>query len=117
MKFLVDEMFSPQVAQRLADLGHDALHVRDIGLAGATDDEVLRFASREGRVVVTENAVDFVTMLDAAVGAGEVPPPVVLALKRTLPASAGGTAHALPERLTRWAEDHPDPYPHVHWLG
>jgi hypothetical protein len=90
VKFLVDEMFSPQVAQRLTDLGHDALHVRDIGLAGATDDEVLRCEPRKPR------------RRDG---------------QRRRQASAGGMAHALAKRLTRWAEDHPDPYPHVHWLG
>lgn len=38
MKFLIDEMFSPTLARRLSDLGHDARHVPDLGLAG--DDEV-----------------------------------------------------------------------------
>ena len=116
MRFLIDEMFSPAVARHLTDLGHDARHVRDVGLAGRTDDEVFDRATAGERVIVTENAVDFVAVLDAAVGAGAVTPPVVLALKRTLPADAGAMANELAKRLARWADNHADPYRHVHWL-
>jgi Domain of unknown function (DUF5615) len=116
VRFLIDEMFSPAVARTLTELGHDALHVRDLGLGGRTDDEVLDRATAEDRVVVTENAVDFVALLDTAAGAGLVTAPVVLALKRTLPTGAGAMAHELAKRLARWAENHPDPYRHVHWL-
>lgn len=116
MKFLIDEMFSPAVARHLTDRGHDAQHVSDLGLAGRTDDEVFTRATVEDRVVVTENAVDFVTLLDAAGSAGAATPAVVLALKRTLPADADAMANELAGRLARWADDHPDPYRHVHWL-
>lgn len=116
MRFLIDEMFSPAVARHLTHLGHDARHVRDLGLAGRTDDEVLDRATAEDRVVVTENAVDFVALLDAAASAGAVTAPVVLALKRTLPADAGAMANELAKRLARWADNHPDPYRNVHWL-
>jgi predicted nuclease of predicted toxin-antitoxin system len=116
VRFLIDEMFSPAVARHLTDLRHDARHVRDLGLTGRADDEVLDRATAEDRVVVTENAVDFVALLDAAASAGLVTAPVVLALKRTLPAGAGALAHELAKRLARWADNHPDPYRHVHWL-
>lgn len=91
-------------------------HVRDLGLAGRTDDDVVDRAAAGGWVVVTGNAVDFVTLLDAATGTRAVTPPVVLALKRTLPAGAGAMAHELAGRLAGWADDHPDPHRHVHWL-
>lgn len=117
MRFLIDEMFSPAVARHLTDLGHGARHVREVGLAGRTDDEVFDYATADDRVVVTENAADFVALLDAAVGAGAVTPPVVLAHKRTLPADAGAMANELAKRLARWADNHPDPYRHVHWLA
>jgi predicted nuclease of predicted toxin-antitoxin system len=117
VRFLIDEMFSPAVARHLTDLGHDATHVRDLGLAGRTDDEVFDRATAGDRVVVTENAVDFVALLDSALGAGAATAPVVLALKRTLPADAGAMANELAARLARWADSHPDPYRHVHWLS
>ncbi len=116
MRFLVDEMFSPAVSRHLTDLGHDAQHVHDAGLTGRADGEVFEHATFEDRVIVTENAVDFVSLLDAAASAGEVTPPVVLALKRTLPADAGAMANVLAHRLARWADQHPDPYRLIHWL-
>lgn len=116
MRFLIDEMFGPAVARHLTDLGHDARHVRDVGLAGGTDEEVFDHVTADDRIVVTENAADFVALLDAAAGAGAVTPAVVLALKRTLPADAGAMANELAKRLARWADTHPDPYRHVHWL-
>ena len=117
MRFVIDEMFSPAVARHLTDLGHDARHVRGLGLAGRTDDEVLDHATVEDRVVVTGNAVDFVALLDAAVSAGAVTAPVILALERTLPADAGAMASELAKRLARWADNHPVPCRHVHWLS
>ena len=116
MRFLIDEMFSPAVVRHLTDLGHDAQHVRDLGPPGPTDDEVFDRATVEDRVVVTENAVDFVALLDTAGSTGAATPPVVLAQKRTLPADAGAMANELARRLARWADNHPDPYRHVHWL-
>ena len=116
MRFLIDVTFSPEVARRLTELGHDARHLGDLGVAGATDDEALHAAAVGHRVVVTENATDFVPLLDAAVPAGEVAPPVVLVLKRTLPSTPGAMAQELTTRLPRWADDHPDAYRHVHWL-
>lgn len=109
MKFLIDEVFSPAVTRHLVDLGHDALHVRDVGLSGRTDDEVLDRATAEDRVVVTENSVDFVALLHAATSAGTVTAPVVLALKRTLPTGTCAMAHELAKRLARWADSRPDP--------
>ena len=117
MRFLIDEMFSAAVARHLRDLGHDARHVRDLGLAGSTDDELLAVATAQDRVVVTENAVDFLALLDAAATAGVLTPPVVLARGRTLPPDAGAMANELANRLARWAHNHPDPYCHVHWLS
>ena len=116
MRFLIDEMFAPAVARSLSDLGHDAQHVRDVGLAGRSDDEVFDHATIEDHVIVTENAVDFVSLLDRAASMGNEAPPVMLALKRTLPTAAGAMEHQLVSRLARWADVHPDPYRHIHWL-
>jgi hypothetical protein len=45
MNFLVDNALSPLVADRLRQAGHDAVHVRDYGLAAA-DDSVIFENSR-----------------------------------------------------------------------
>lgn len=110
-------MFPPGTCEHRLAQGHQSLHVITAGLGGATDEDVLRYASSESRVVVTENAADFVPLLDTVTASGDVPPPVVVALKRTLPTTAGAMARRLAQRLARWAAANPDPYPHVHWLG
>lgn len=53
MRFLLDENQSPVIANMLADAGHDAVHVRDIGLSGASDAEVMQRAEQERRVVLS----------------------------------------------------------------
>lgn len=117
MRFLIDEMFHQEVAARLRTTGHDAVHVAEIGLAGVEDAETVLRAAAEDRVVVTENAVDFVPLLDARIASGLPAPAVIIALKRTMPRQAGAMSHRLAERLDVWAQANPDPYRHVHWLG
>jgi hypothetical protein len=58
---LLDEMYPPALAKRLRDSGHDVVAVLDIevGLASKSDDDVLAWATRNNRCVVTENVSDF----------------------------------------------------------
>ena len=44
MRFLLDNALSPVVAQKLVGAGHDALHVRDLGMQAATDEEIFEEA-------------------------------------------------------------------------
>lgn len=69
MKLLVDEALQDTVALRLAEAGHDATHVRVLGLAGCADDEVMRLALHEDRVLVTTDT-DFGTILALTGAAG-----------------------------------------------
>lgn len=106
MKFLLDEMFPSKAAQLLRDeLGHDAVHVGDLGLAGAPDDQIALLARQEGYPVVTENVADFSSETDLI---------VVCILKRRLPSGAG-QARALAALLDRWAIQNPRPYIGQHW--
>ena len=60
MKFLIDEDISPSVARILCEkLLVDAVAVRDRGLLGVSDQEVLEYAFSEDRIVVTANIKDF----------------------------------------------------------
>ena len=57
MRFLVDECTGPSVARILAKLGHDVYSVFD-SARGASDDDVIRKALDEQRILVT-NDKDF----------------------------------------------------------
>ena len=58
---ILDEMYPPALAQRLRAEGHDVVAVLDIevGLASKSDEDVLTWAARNNRCVVTENVSDF----------------------------------------------------------
>lgn len=79
MRFLVDENLSPRICPLLT--GHDAVHVRDTGLASASDTDVLAAAVAAERVVVTADRGDFGRELAFT---GAVEPSVILL--RQLPA-------------------------------
>ena len=53
MKLFLDENLSPEHAAELRLEGHDAVAVVDVGLSGASDEEVLRFAVENDRVLMT----------------------------------------------------------------
>lgn len=59
VKLLLDENLSPSIVVALCRDGFDVAHVRDRGLNGATDPEVLTRAYEEDRILVTANVGDF----------------------------------------------------------
>lgn len=112
MNFLVDQAVSWQVARDLTAAGHDAVHVREVGLSEADDKVILERAATEDRVVVTQDT-DFGTLL-AASGAKH-PSVILLRLSDGRPAIHArtllGTVSAVEEDLRQGAiivigEDH-----------
>jgi predicted nuclease of predicted toxin-antitoxin system len=59
VKLLLDENLTPAAAVALVADGVDAYHVRDRGILGATDAELLERAYEEDRILVTSNVDDF----------------------------------------------------------
>jgi predicted nuclease of predicted toxin-antitoxin system len=60
VKLLLDEMFSPAIADHLRQSGHDVVAVKERpDLVQRADSYVFDAAQAEGRVVVTENVRDF----------------------------------------------------------
>jgi hypothetical protein len=52
VKFLIDNNLSPLLADALKAAGHDAIHLRDLGMQAATDHVVLEHARADGRILV-----------------------------------------------------------------
>ncbi len=53
MRFLIDENISPLVAEALRQQGYDVQHVREIGLKGRPDSEIMAYTRSERRCLVT----------------------------------------------------------------
>lgn len=55
MNFLVDAQLPPALARALADMGHDAVHVIDLGLEAAADPIIWKEAALRGAAIVTKD--------------------------------------------------------------
>lgn len=67
-RLYADEDFDRHVVLELRSLGHDVLTVQDAGQANqrTTDEQILRFATADGRAVVTFNRRDFIALHKSA---------------------------------------------------
>ena len=98
MRFLLDQGISPTVTDALRELGHDAIHVRDIGLAAAPDLSIVAVAAAEERTIITVD-LDFAAIVASS---GNTRPSVVtLRLGNTNP--AGMRAAALGAAAADWS--------------
>jgi len=69
VKLYLDENLSPRLAERLRDRGLDATSAHEVGNVGADDRTQLRYATQQGRAIVTADVVDFVALAEDAVAA------------------------------------------------
>ena len=51
MRFLIDENLSPRICALLIADGHSSFHIRDYGMASASDQQVLAKAAVEGLTI------------------------------------------------------------------
>jgi predicted nuclease of predicted toxin-antitoxin system len=58
-KLLLDEHLSPVIAHRLTALGFDVTSVRDRGLLGVDDWDLVGWCNNEGRAICTRDDEDF----------------------------------------------------------
>lgn len=84
MKFLADMGVSRSTTARLRELGHDAVHLRDLHLERLPDREILERTRQEGRIVLTFD-LDFGDLL--AAGALPFPSVVIFRLHDQTPTS------------------------------
>ena len=87
MRFLANMGISPRTVEQLRAWGHDAVHLYELGLERATDDEIIALARDQGRMVLTVD-LDFAALL-ARSGANE---PTVIIFR---------VEHATPAKLNR----------------
>ncbi len=113
---LLDEMFTPMLADRLREEGFDVLPVAGHAtLAAASDEEVMRWAAAQGRRLVTENVKDFQPLVQLANERGEPTPRLLYTSSRRFPRSRrnpGPLLAALRGWLTQ-PEGHTKP---IDWL-
>jgi predicted nuclease of predicted toxin-antitoxin system len=92
LKLLLDEMYSPRLAETLRVAGMNASTVAELGLTGAADPEVLAAAIAEERVLLTENVADFSRISAEHLIAGRHHPGVLIALSSRFSRRAAGAA-------------------------
>lgn len=74
MRILADMPISPRTVELLNDLGHEAVHALDLGMAQARDEEIIQWAKAEGMSILTED-LDYGAILAVS---GEVEPGVII---------------------------------------
>ena len=82
MRFLLDMGISVDVTSVLRDLGHDAVHIHELGPGTLSDTEILQLAIREGRTVIAHD-LDFANLL--AVSAASLPSVILFRLRNMRP--------------------------------
>lgn len=90
---LLDEMFSDSIAEQLRAKGHDVIAaVADPALVALADDQILAYATGEGRALVTANIKDFIPLDGRYRAAGQAHPGLILVSTKTFPQNRSFTA-------------------------
>ena len=103
---MLDEMYATAIAVGCRSRGVDVVSVHERpGIEGEGDDaEVLRAASREQRVLISNNHKDLVPIVDRFAEAGEDHYGVLLTSDRSLPRTSEGIGLVI-SSLVDYAED------------
>jgi Domain of unknown function (DUF5615) len=108
---LLDEMFTDEIARQLRAQGYDVIAVvADTALAGLPDDQILGYATAEGRALATANIRDFVPLDSRYRAADQSHAGLILVSTKTFPQDRGyrsAVAAALGVLLSRPAEVQP----------
>lgn len=91
MKLLLDDMYSPDVAERLRTRGHDAIAIRERPeLLAMSDHELFAAMAEEDRTIVTNNVIDFVPLYRRALAEGSLQAALFLTSDRSMPRTRAG---------------------------
>jgi hypothetical protein len=87
---LLDEMFTDDIAQQLRAKGYDVISVvADPALVGLPDDQILAYATAEGRALVTANIKDFIPVDTRYRAADQSHAGLILVSTKTFPQNRG----------------------------
>jgi predicted nuclease of predicted toxin-antitoxin system len=100
VKFLIDNNLSPLLAEGLKAAGHDAVHLRDLGMQAAPDPAVLQCARVDERVLVSADT-DFGGLLSRSRATG----PSILLIRRLAGRRAAEQSAIILANLDQIAED------------
>jgi predicted nuclease of predicted toxin-antitoxin system len=100
VKSLIDNNLSPLLAEGLNAAGHDAVHLRDLGMHAAPDPAVLQRAQVDERVLVSADT-DFGGLLSRSRATG----PSVLLVRRLAGRRAAEQSAIILANLDQIAED------------
>lgn len=107
MRFLLDEDLPPKAAEAARGLGLDVVSVHELARMGLTDEQQLAFAASEGRILVTRNRDDFITLTRTFYATGRAHAGIVI-VTRAYPNHRPATiAHALVAWSERYASNRP----------
>jgi predicted nuclease of predicted toxin-antitoxin system len=112
VKLLLDEHFSPTIAAQLQKQGYDVISVAERGsaehapLRQQSDEDLLRWARSEGRVLVTENIRDFMPIHQAFLACGDHHAGILFTSPRKFPRRTG-TIGTLITALALFLDRHP----------
>lgn len=96
MRLLIDEMFSPAIAEQLRGRDHDAIGVQERpGLSGLSDGALLSWAHNDQRAILTENVADFLRLHADILQSGERHSGIILAANARYPRARASTLGAL----------------------
>lgn len=104
LRFAIDEDLSPRTAEIARGLKLDAVSIQEVGRRSLADDEHLRWAAGERRIMVTRNRDDFIEWTTTFFQAGEPHAGVLLVSTRLSIHGPERLAHALRD----WVDGLPD---------
>jgi hypothetical protein len=106
VRLLLDQHFSPTIAQQLRSRGHDVASVEEQPrLRGRADRDVWSLAVAEQRALLTEEVKDFAPLVREWAVAGDRHFGVVFISRRSMPRGAG-TIGLYVERLDEFLNEH-----------
>lgn len=120
MRLLLDEQYSHQIAVHLRAAGHDVEATAETpALVGMGDEELLSYASDQGRALLTNNVRHFAPLAREWTARGQSHPGLVFTSEESMPRSRA-TIGRYVEAITALMEAHPAAdalRDRVHWLG